>query len=56
MIEHSTANLKVLGSIPSGVKAFLFSQKMSSIYIEKFYLVLNNVKLILNHRLVRLIW
>ena len=27
MIEHSTGNRKVLGSIPSGVEAFLFSQK-----------------------------
>ena len=27
MIEHSTGNRKVLGSIPRGVKALLFSQK-----------------------------
>ena len=27
MIEHSTGNRKALGSIPSGVEAFLFSQK-----------------------------
>ena len=27
MIRHSTGNRKVLGSIPSGVEAFLFSQK-----------------------------
>ena len=30
MIEHSTGNRKDLGSIPSGVEAFLFSQKISS--------------------------
>ena len=46
-------NRKVLGSMPSGVEALLFSQEMSSIYIEKFHLVLNNVKLILNHMLMR---
>ena len=28
MTEHSTGNQKDLGSIPSGVKAFLFSQKI----------------------------
>ena len=27
MIEHPTGNRKILGSIPSGVEAFLFSQK-----------------------------
>ena len=27
MIEHSTGNRKVLGSISSGLEAFLFSQK-----------------------------
>ena len=32
MTEHSTGNRKDLGSIPSGVEAFLFSQKISSIY------------------------
>ena len=30
MTEHSTGNRKDLGSIPSGVEAFLFSQKISS--------------------------
>ena len=29
MTEHSTGNRKDLGSIPSGVEAFLFSQKIS---------------------------
>ena len=43
MIEHSTGNWKVLGSIPSGVEAFLFSQKFSSNIYWKFHLVLNNV-------------
>ena len=32
--EHSTGNQKVLSSIPSGVEAFLFSQKKFSKYIE----------------------
>ena len=45
MTEHWTGYRKDLGSIPSGVEAFFFSQKMSSIYIEKFQLVLNNVKI-----------
>ena len=44
MTERSNGNRKDLGSIHSGVEAFLFSQKKSSIYIEKFHLVLNNVK------------
>ena len=30
MTEHSTGNRKDLGSIPSGVEAFLFSHKISS--------------------------
>ena len=30
MTEHSTGNRKDLGSIPNGVEAFLFSQKISS--------------------------
>ena len=56
-IEHSTGNRKDLGSLPSGVEAFLFSQKISSIIIiKKFHLVLRDVTLILNHRLMRSIW
>ena len=43
MIEHSTRNPKVLGSIPSGVEAFLFSQKIFSNIYWKFNLVLNYV-------------
>ena len=35
MIEHSTGNRKVLGSIPSGVEAFLFSQNKLFKYILK---------------------
>ena len=50
-ITDSTGNRKDLGSIPSGVEAFLFSQKISSIIIfEKSHLVLRVVTLILNHR------
>ena len=45
MTEHSTGNRKDLGSIPSGVEAFLFSQKISSkIILKKFDLVLREVK------------
>ena len=43
MIEHSTGNRKVLGSIPSEVEAFLFSQKTFSIIYLKFHVVLNDV-------------
>ena len=44
MIEHSTGNRKVLGSIPSGVKAFLFSQKKLFKYILKIpSIVLNDL-------------
>ena len=43
MIEHSTGNRKVLGSIPSGVEAFLFSQKNFSNICWKFHLILNDV-------------
>ena len=42
MIEHSTSNRKVLGSIPSGVEAFLFSQKNCLNIYWKFHLVLND--------------
>ena len=45
MIAHSTGNRKVLGSIPSGVEAFLFPHEIFPIYIEKFHLVLNVVKI-----------
>ena len=43
IIEHSTGNQKVLGSIPSGVEAFLFSQKKFSNIYWKFHLGLNDV-------------
>ena len=39
MIEHSTGNRKVLGSIPSGMEAFLFSQKKLFKYILKILLI-----------------
>ena len=38
MTEHSTGNRKDLGSIPSGVEAFLFPQKISSNFIDVFRL------------------
>ena len=37
MIEHSTGNRKVLGSIPSGVEAFLFTQKKISNLFVYYY-------------------
>ena len=44
MIEHSTGNRKVLGSIPSGVVAFLFSQKKLFKYISPDYFLWGFVK------------
>ena len=43
MTENSTGNRKDLGSIPSGVEAFLFSQKMSlKKQIFAYYLNISN--------------
>ena len=56
MIEHSTGNRKVLGSIPSGVEAFLFSQKISS-FQKDFDLVLKvslHRKLLTNQDILRI--
>ena len=36
--QHSTGNRKILGSIPSGVEAFLFSQNFFSKYNNLFFL------------------